>query len=99
MSSAPRATSLPIIDEAHRAKGDGSAFNEALRNLGDRANWKLILSEILQHQARRVRQATAPVRRRRANSRRRVAMRKWVAARPPRAPWMVRTKCGIQGGS
>ena len=33
---------LMIIDEAHRAKGDGSAFNEALRNLGDRAKRKLI---------------------------------------------------------
>jgi hypothetical protein len=33
-----------IIDEAHRAKGDGSAFNEALRNLGDRAKRKLILT-------------------------------------------------------
>jgi len=35
---------LMIIDEAHRAKGDGSAFNEALRNLGDRAKRKLILT-------------------------------------------------------
>lgn len=33
-----------IIDEAHRAKGDGSAFNEALRTLGDRATRKLILT-------------------------------------------------------
>jgi superfamily II DNA or RNA helicase len=35
---------LMIIDEAHRAKGDGSAFNEALRNLDDRAKRKLILT-------------------------------------------------------
>ena len=35
---------LMIIDEAHRAKGDGSAFNEALRSLGDRAKRKLILT-------------------------------------------------------
>jgi hypothetical protein len=35
---------LMIIDEAHRAKGDGSAFNEALRNLGDCAKRKLILT-------------------------------------------------------
>ena len=35
---------LMIIDEAHRAKGDGSAFNEALRNLGYRAKRKLILT-------------------------------------------------------
>lgn len=35
---------LMIVDEAHRAKGDGSAFNEALRNLGDRAERKLILT-------------------------------------------------------
>lgn len=35
---------LMIIDEAHRAKGDGSAFNEALHNLGDRAKRKLILT-------------------------------------------------------
>lgn len=35
---------LMIIDEAHRAKGDGSAFNEALNNLGDRAKRKLILT-------------------------------------------------------
>lgn len=35
---------LMIIDEAHRAKGDGSAFNEALSILGDRAMRKLILT-------------------------------------------------------
>jgi hypothetical protein len=35
---------LMIIDEAHRAKGDGSAFNQAIRNLGDRAKRKLILT-------------------------------------------------------
>jgi superfamily II DNA or RNA helicase len=33
-----------IIDEAHRAKGDGSAFNEALSKLGDCAKRKLILT-------------------------------------------------------
>lgn len=38
------ACDLMIIDEVHRAKGDGSAFNEALRNLGDRAQRKLILT-------------------------------------------------------
>ena len=38
------ACDLMIIDEAHRAKGDGSAFNEALRNLGGRAKRKLILT-------------------------------------------------------
>lgn len=38
------ACDLMIIDEAHRAKGDGSAFNEALRNLGDHARRKLILT-------------------------------------------------------
>lgn len=38
------ACDLMIIDEAHRAKGDGSAFNEALRTLGHRAKWKLILT-------------------------------------------------------
>ena len=38
------ACDLMIIDEAHRAKGDGSAFNEALSNLGDRAKRKLILT-------------------------------------------------------
>jgi len=38
------ACDLMIIDEAHRAKGDGSAFNEALRNIGDRAERKLILT-------------------------------------------------------
>ncbi len=38
------ACDLMIIDEAHRAKGDGSAFNEALRNLGDHAKRKLILT-------------------------------------------------------
>jgi ERCC4-related helicase len=38
------ACDLMIIDEAHRAKGDGSAFNQALRNLGDRATRKLILT-------------------------------------------------------
>ena len=35
---------LMIIDEAHRAKGDKSSFNEALRNLGGRAKRKLILT-------------------------------------------------------
>lgn len=38
------ACDLMIIDEAHRAKGDGSAFNEALSILGDRATRKLILT-------------------------------------------------------
>lgn len=38
------ACDLMIIDEAHRAKGDGSAFNEALRILGHRAKRKLILT-------------------------------------------------------
>jgi superfamily II DNA or RNA helicase len=38
------ACDLMIIDEAHRAKGDGSAFNEALRNVGHRAKRKLILT-------------------------------------------------------
>lgn len=38
------ACDLMIIDEAHRAKGDGSAFNEALRILGDSATRKLILT-------------------------------------------------------
>jgi hypothetical protein len=38
------ACDLMIIDEAHRAKGDGSAFKEALSNLGDRAKRKLILT-------------------------------------------------------
>lgn len=38
------ACDLMIIDEAHRAKGEGSAFNTALRNLGDRAKRKLILT-------------------------------------------------------
>ncbi|HEX4079311.1 MAG TPA: SNF2-related protein [Rhizomicrobium sp.] len=38
------ACDLMIIDEAHRAKGDGSAFNGAVRNLGDRAKRKLILT-------------------------------------------------------
>ncbi len=38
------ACDLMIIDEAHRAKGDGSAFNEVLRQLGDRAKRKLILT-------------------------------------------------------
>ncbi|WP_434718146.1 SNF2-related protein [Paraburkholderia sp. A1BS-2L] len=38
------ACDLMIIDEAHRAKGDGSAFKEALFNLGDRAKRKLILT-------------------------------------------------------
>ncbi|RDI98957.1 hypothetical protein DVT68_10705 [Dyella solisilvae] len=38
------ACDLMIIDEAHRAKGDGSRFNEALHNLGDRATRKLILT-------------------------------------------------------
>ena len=38
------ACDLMIIDEAHRAKGDSSAFNEALRQLGDRAKRKLILT-------------------------------------------------------
>lgn len=35
---------LMIIDEAHRAKGDGSAFNDALRKLGHHAKRKLILT-------------------------------------------------------
>lgn len=35
---------LMIIDEAHRAKGEGSAFNEALRSLGGLAARKLILT-------------------------------------------------------
>ncbi len=38
------ACDLMIIDEAHRAKGDGSAFNKALLKLGDRAKRKLILT-------------------------------------------------------
>jgi hypothetical protein len=38
------ACDLMIIDEAHRAKGEGSAFNDALRNLGDQAKRKLILT-------------------------------------------------------
>ncbi|MDR2881043.1 MAG: DEAD/DEAH box helicase family protein, partial [Azoarcus sp.] len=38
------ACDLMIIDEAHRAKGDGSAFNEALHNLGQYAKRKLILT-------------------------------------------------------
>ena len=38
------ACDLMIIDEVHRAKGEGSAFNEALRNLGDQAKRKLILT-------------------------------------------------------
>lgn len=38
------ACDLMIIDEAHRAKGDGSEFSEALRNLGGRAKRKLILT-------------------------------------------------------
>ena len=38
------ACDLMIIDEAHRAKGDGSAFNDALRELGDGAKRKLILT-------------------------------------------------------
>ncbi len=38
------ACDLMIIDEAHRAKGDGSAFNDALHDLGDRAKRKLILT-------------------------------------------------------
>lgn len=35
---------LMIIDEAHRAKGDRSAFREALSSLGDSAKRKLILT-------------------------------------------------------
>lgn len=35
---------LMVIDEAHRAKGDGSDFNEALSELGDKATRKLILT-------------------------------------------------------
>lgn len=35
---------LLIVDEAHRAKGERSAFNEALRKLADRAKRKLILT-------------------------------------------------------
>ena len=38
------ACDLIIIDEAHRAKGDGSAFNEALKDLHSYATWKLILT-------------------------------------------------------
>lgn len=38
------ACDLMIIDEAHRAKGEGSAFNEALHSLGDHAKRKLILT-------------------------------------------------------
>ena len=38
------ACDLMIIDEAHRAKRERSAFNEALRNLGDQAKRKLILT-------------------------------------------------------
>ncbi len=38
------ACDLMIIDEAHRAKGDGSAFNGALRDLGDLTKRKLILT-------------------------------------------------------
>lgn len=38
------ACDLMIIDEAHRAKGDGSAFNSALRGLGDHAKRKLVLT-------------------------------------------------------
>lgn len=38
------ACDLMIIDEAHRAKGDSSAFNIALRNLGGHAKRKLILT-------------------------------------------------------
>lgn len=35
---------LMIVDEAHRARGEGSAFNKALSKLGDRAKRKLILT-------------------------------------------------------
>lgn len=38
------ACDLMIIDEAHRAKGEGSAFNEALYALGKHAKRKLILT-------------------------------------------------------
>jgi hypothetical protein len=38
------ACDLMIIDEAHRAKGDGSAFSYALQDLGARASRKLILT-------------------------------------------------------
>ena len=38
------ACDLMIIDEAHRAKGDGSAFNKALHKLGHHAHRKLILT-------------------------------------------------------
>jgi hypothetical protein len=38
------ACDLMIIDEAHRAKGDGSAFNDALRSLGHHAKRTLILT-------------------------------------------------------
>lgn len=38
------ACDLMIIDEAHRAKGDGSAFSEALKCLGSNAKRKLILT-------------------------------------------------------
>lgn len=39
-----RPCDLIIIDEAHRAKGDGSAFNDALREHGDQGKRKLILT-------------------------------------------------------
>lgn len=38
------ACDLIILDEAHRAKGDDSDFNKALRNLGRHAKRKLILT-------------------------------------------------------
>lgn len=38
------ACDLMIIDEAHRAKGEDSAFKDALDNLGDHATRKLILT-------------------------------------------------------
>jgi superfamily II DNA or RNA helicase len=38
------ACDLMIIDEAHRAKGEGSAFNRALHELGHHAKRKLILT-------------------------------------------------------
>jgi hypothetical protein len=38
------ACDLMIIDEAHRAKGDGTAFNQALRATGEHAKRKLILT-------------------------------------------------------
>lgn len=42
--SQPTQYDLMIVDEAHRAKGVGTAFNQALGELGDRAWRKLILT-------------------------------------------------------